>query len=342
MERVGGVLAHETHAALVHEDVGNLGVGVVGVAPGSKQQVNGTAEAAHISAGLDAHDDAVARVGRGRGNSLGLEIPVLLGVVLLSKFLVVLDAAHGEHDTLGCLVVLAVGGLHAGNAVIAHDQVRSGGTRHNLAACLAHGSLGIRGPHNAAGLGGIGGVGDKVDAVGHVGGVGVGSRIAAEDLGVGDTKAIGHPLQVVGSVVGHHAHQVGVDEALAVLHPEGVVLVGGVVIDAVDAQLLLPGSTRSLNGALGRGRRAAARIALLEHEHLFGALLKCGVSSSQTRATATADDDVVRTVPGNLISTGQRHGAGNTRGTGCQCGTSDKATTAQINVLHCRHTMSPL
>ena len=342
MERVGGVLTHETHAALVHKDVRNLGVGVVGVAPGSKQQIDGTTETTHISAGLDAHDDAVARVGRGRGNSLGLEIPVLLGVVLLGKLLVVLDAAHGEHDTLGCLVVLAVGGLHAGNAIIAHDQVRSGGARHNLAARLAHGGLGVRGPHNAAGLGGVGGIGDEVNAVGHVGGVGVGGRIATKDLGEGDAEAVGHPLQVVGGVVGHHTHQVGVDKALAVLHPEGVVLVGGVVIDAVDAQLLLPGGTRGLNGALGRGRRAAARIALLEHEHLLGALLKCGIRGSQARATATADDDVVRTVPGNLIGAGQRHGAGNTRGTGCQCGTSDKATTAQINALQCRHTMSPL
>ena len=220
--------------------------------------------------------------------------------------------------------------------------MRSGGTRHNLAAGLAHGSLGVGGPHNAARLGGVGGIGDEVDAVGHVGGVGVGGRIAAEDLGVGDAEAVGHPLQVVGGVVGHHAHQVGVDEALAVLHPEGVVLVGGVVIDAVDTQLLLPGGAGGLNGALGRGGRAAARVALLKHEHLLGALLKCRVRSGQAGAAATADDDVVRAVPGNLIGTSQRHGADDTRSTGCQRGTSDKATTAQINILHCRHTMSPL
>ena len=139
-----------------------------------------------------------------------------------------LDAAHGEHDTLGCLVVLAVGGLHAGNAVIAHDQVRSGGTRHNLAARLAHGSLGVRGPHNAARLGGIGSIGDKVDAVGHVGGVGVGGRIAAKDLGVGDAEAIGHPLQVVGQrLSAMHAHRGrGSTRPSPSLHPEGVVLVG--------------------------------------------------------------------------------------------------------------------
>ena len=119
-------------------------------------------------------------------------------------------------------------------------------------------------------------------------------------------------------------------------------LVGGVVIDAVDAQLLLPGGTRGLNGALGRRRRAAARIALLEHEHLLGALLKCGIRGSQARATATADDDVVRAVPGNLIGVGQRHCPSDASDTGCQRGTSDKATTAQINVLHCRHRMSPL
>ena len=119
-------------------------------------------------------------------------------------------------------------------------------------------------------------------------------------------------------------------------------LVSGVVIDAVDAQLLLPGGAGGLHGALGRGGRAAARVALLKHEHLLGTLLERGVRSGQARAAATADDDVVRAVPGNLIGAGQRHGPSDTRSTSCQRGTSDKATTAQINVLHCRHTMSPL
>ena len=45
---------------------------------------------------------------------------------------------------------------------------------------------------------------------------------------------------------------------------------------------------------------------------------------------------------GNLIGAGQRHCPSDAHGTGCQRGTSDKATTAQINILHCRHTMSPL
>ena len=276
VERIRGIFAHETVAALVDEDIRNLRVLIVRVAPGLQNKVDRAMEGG-IGAMGHADANAVARVGFGRCHELGLQIPVLLLVIAESHLFVMVDRRHREHNALVGLVILLASGDANHSARFILIDVGHFGVRLNFAALFLNGLLRIRGPHHAAGLSFVRRIGDQVDAVAHVLVFHVRRGIAAEHIAERNVEAIGHPLQIVGRVFRHALDEIFLHDALGVGEPELLMQLCRVVGHTGDFHLPL----------------RSAR----EHEHLFGAVFKRGIRSREARSAAATHDYIVLAVP---------------------------------------------